>query len=186
MELEFYGATGGVTGSCHILRIGGKQILLDCGLLQGRREVEEKNKLPFPFDPKTVDAVVLSHAHIDHSGRLPLLVKRGFAGPIYTQNASKDLCKVLLQDSASLAERDANYQNRKKRKKGGEQVEPLYTRNDALQAVGKMIGMRYGEKKTIFSDVDLVGRGDVPGYLTEHDHRLGKYLGLDLAVRPNR
>jgi len=107
MELEFFGAAGEVTGSCHILRVNGKQFLLDCGLIQGSREQEARNRDPFPFDPAEIDAVVLSHAHIDHSGRLPLLVKSGFVGPIHTHNATKDLCAILLEDSASLQERDA-------------------------------------------------------------------------------
>ena len=85
MELEFFGAAGEVTGSCHIVRCAGHQILLDCGMIQGSREAEARNQEPFPFDVRDLDAVVLSHAHIDHSGRLPLLVKRGYAGPIYAQ-----------------------------------------------------------------------------------------------------
>ena len=93
MELEFYGATGEVTGSCHILHIGGRQVLLECGLVQGGRQQQARNREDFPFDPRKVDAVVLSHAHIDHSGRLPLLVQRGFAGPIYAQSATADFCR---------------------------------------------------------------------------------------------
>ena len=82
MELEFYGAAGMVTGSCHIVRVGQMTLLLDCGLIQGSRKDEQRNHEPFPFDPERIDAVILSHAHIDHSGRLPLLVKRGYRGPI--------------------------------------------------------------------------------------------------------
>ena len=114
MELEFYGAASGVTGSCHILKVGRHRVLLDCGLIQGSREEEERNRQPFPFDPAAIDAVVLSHAHLDHSGRLPLLVQQGFRGPIYTQNATRDLCDVLWQDAAGLEERDAEYHNRRR------------------------------------------------------------------------
>ena len=153
MEMEFYGATGGVTGSCHILRIGNHQLLLDCGLVQGRRREEESNREPFPFDPRELDAVILSHGHIDHSGRLPLLVKRGFSGPIYTQNATKDLCNVMLLDSASLAERDVKYENRKRERKGKTAIEPLYTQRDATNAVNNMEGLRYREKKEILPGV---------------------------------
>ena len=107
MQLEFFGAAGEVTGSCHILRVAGRQLLLDCGMIQGDHDAPARNRLPFPFDPTTIDAVVLSHAHIDHCGRLPLLVKRGFRGPIYTNKACADLVPILLRDSANLAMRDA-------------------------------------------------------------------------------
>ena len=153
MEIEFYGATSGVTGSCHILRANGHLILLDCGLIQGSRKDEERNRDPFPFDAAAVDAVVLSHAHIDHSGRLPLLVKRGFNGPIYTQYATRDLCGVLLQDSASLAERDVRYENRRRARKGQEPLEPLYDQQDAKKALGEMVGLRFRERCDILPGV---------------------------------
>jgi metallo-beta-lactamase family protein len=107
MQLEFFGAAGEVTGSCHILRVAGRQVLLDCGMVQGGRDATARNQLPFPFDARAIDAVVLSHAHIDHCGRLPLLVKRGFRGPVYTNAACADLVPILLRDSAHLAMRDA-------------------------------------------------------------------------------
>ncbi len=112
MELEFFGAAGEVTGSCHILRVGGRQLLLDCGMIQGGRDATERNREPFPFDARKIDAVVLSHTHIDHCGRLPLLVKRGFRGPIYTNPACADLVPILLKDSAYLAIREAERMNR--------------------------------------------------------------------------
>jgi metallo-beta-lactamase family protein len=107
MQLEFFGAAGEVTGSCHILRVGGRELLLDCGMIQGGRDAPERNHMPFPFDARAIDAVVLSHAHIDHCGRLPLLVKRGFRGPIHTNTACAELVPILLTDSAKLAMRDA-------------------------------------------------------------------------------
>lgn len=158
MELEFFGAAAGVTGSCHILRIGGKQLLLDCGLIQGRHEEEERNREPFPFDPQEIGAVVLSHAHIDHSGRLPLLVKQGFRGPIYTQSATHDLCEVLLLDSASLAARDAEYENRKRARQDEVPIEPLYSREDVEGTIGRMQGLRYGERRGILPGVELCYR----------------------------
>jgi metallo-beta-lactamase family protein len=112
VELEFFGAAGEVTGSCHILRVNGRQLLLDCGMIQGGRDAPERNLLPFPFDADAIDAVVLSHAHIDHCGRLPLLVKRGYRGPIHTNAACADLLPILLNDSAELAARDAERRNR--------------------------------------------------------------------------
>lgn len=131
MNLEFFGAAGEVTGSCHILRVGDKTVLLDCGLIQGSRADEERNAQPFPFDASKIDAVVLSHAHLDHCGRLPLLVKRGFKGPIFAQSASCDLVAVLLADAARLEERDASYQSRKL----GKRVKPLFTEEQATGAV---------------------------------------------------
>ena len=156
MELEFYGATQGVTGSCHILRANGHTILLDCGMIQGTKQAEAYNKSPFPFKTKEIDAVVLSHAHIDHSGRLPLMVKLGYKGPIYTQNATKDLCDILFQDAAGLAQRDAEYQNKKLRKRGKkETIEPLYDKRDAKIAFERMQGFRYRQKHEILPGISV-------------------------------
>jgi metallo-beta-lactamase family protein len=121
MDIEFFGAAGEVTGSCHILRVNGHTVLLDCGLIQGSRKDEARNADPFPFDAAAVDAVVLSHAHLDHCGRLPLLVKRGFRGPVYAQEATCELAAILLADAAHLAERDAEYQTRKTGKRVAKQ-----------------------------------------------------------------
>ena len=151
MELEFYGATRRVTGSCHILRAGGFTILLDCGLVQGNHETEAINREPFPFDPGEIDAVVLSHGHIDHSGRLPLLVNRGFRGPIYTHQATIELCHVLLKDSASLAEHDAQY----KRRHGHADAEPLYTVDEAMRAIEHMKGLLYGQRQEIMPGITV-------------------------------
>ncbi len=145
MELEFFGAAGEITGSCHILRVNGHQVLLDCGLIQGGRRNEARNRDPFPFQAADIDAVVLSHAHIDHSGRLPLLVKRGFRGPIYAQNASRDLCRILLADAASLQEMEAERDNRRRERKGLSKVKPLYTIADADETVQQLKGKRYNE-----------------------------------------
>ncbi|MET0025253.1 MAG: MBL fold metallo-hydrolase [Sedimenticola sp.] len=155
MEVEFYGAASGVTGSCHIVRTGNRTILLDCGLIQGRREEMEKNRRPFPFSPDEISAVILSHGHIDHSGRIPLLVKQGYQGPIYAQNATADLCDILLQDSAFLQEKDAQYTNKRLKRKKKPLIEPLYTVDDAKTALTNMVGLRYGEKKEILPGVTL-------------------------------
>ena len=104
MQIEFHGAAGGeVTGSCHLVEAAGKRILLDCGMIQGSRAAEARNLEPFGFDPATIDALILSHAHIDHIGRVPLLVKRGFRGPVFAQAATCDLLPIMLLDAASLA-----------------------------------------------------------------------------------
>ena len=155
MHIEFYGATSGVTGSCHILRANGHTILLDCGLIQGRREEMEKNRNPFPFAPDEISAVVLSHGHIDHSGRIPLLVKQGYSGPIYTQNATGDLCDILLQDAAYLQEKDAQYENKWRKRKKKPLIEPLYTTDDASAALKNIVGLRYREKREILPGIQL-------------------------------
>jgi metallo-beta-lactamase family protein len=155
MELQFYGATAKVTGSSHILRVNGYTVLIDCGLIQGSREDEAINLQPFPFDPASVNAVVLTHGHIDHSGRLPLLVKQGFTGPVYTQQATVDLCKVLLLDSASLAERDAEYHRKHPETRADKYAEPLYTREDTLRALNTMIGLPYDEKQNILPGISI-------------------------------
>ena len=141
MKLEFFGAAAEVTGSCHILHIDGKKVLLDCGLIQGSRRDEERNRDPFPFDASKIDAVVLSHAHLDHCGRLPLLVKRGFRGPVFAQEASCELVAILLADAAHLAERDAAYRSRKT----GKKVKPLYTFAEGEKVIQQMRGRKYRE-----------------------------------------
>jgi metallo-beta-lactamase family protein len=129
MKLTFHGAAGGVTGSQHKLESGGATILLDCGMFQGRRKEAEKKNREMPFPARSIDAVVLSHAHIDHSGRLPLLVQQGFHGPIYTTPATIDLCASMLRDTAHIAESDTAFVNR--HHPGEEPVEPLFTMADA-------------------------------------------------------
>jgi len=156
MQIEFYGATSGVTGSCHILRANGQMVLLDCGLIQGKREIEAKNRDPFPFAVDEISAIVLSHGHIDHSGRIPLLVKQGYSGPIYMQNATSDLCEILLLDSASLQARDAQYENKWRKHKKKPPLEPLYSIEDVQQALENIVGLRYREKREILPGISSV------------------------------
>jgi metallo-beta-lactamase family protein len=138
MKLRFWGAAKTVTGSMHILELNGKRVLLDCGLYQGRRrEAEERNR-NLPFDAREVDAVVLSHAHIDHSGNLPMLYKQGFRGPIYSTAATADLCEAMLKDSAFVQEKDCEFLNKRRHRRrmiGAETDDrqdcPLYTVEDA-------------------------------------------------------
>lgn len=155
IQVEFFGATGEVTGSCHLVTVGSHKILLDCGLIQGRQQDEARNKEDFPFDPASIDAVVLSHAHIDHSGRLPLLVKAGFEGTIYTHRASRDLCKIMLKDSAFLYEKDVEWENRKRARKGLKPVEPVYTIDDATRALTHFKGLVYEKPTKILPNVRL-------------------------------
>lgn len=129
MELTFYGATATVTGSKTLVEAGGLKLLVDCGLFQGFKTLRERNWAPLPFDPASLDAVLLTHAHIDHSGALPLLTRNGFKGKVWTSSASADLCEVLLQDTAHLQEEEARYRNRHKATRH-EPAQPLYTVRD--------------------------------------------------------
>ena len=155
IEVKFLGATGEVTGSCHLVTVGKHKILLDCGLIQGRKKDEERNRAEFPFDPASIDAVVLSHAHIDHSGRLPLLVKAGFRGTIYTHRACRDLCRIMLKDSAFLYQKDVEWENRKRARKGLELVEAMYNIEDAAIAMKQFKGLVYQQKTRILPNVTL-------------------------------
>ena len=155
MHIEFHGAAGEVTGSCHLIEVGGRRVLLDCGLIQGRREDEARNRDPFPFDPRGLDAVVLSHSHIDHSGRIPLLVKAGYRGPIYTHRASRDLCQIMLKDAAYLNEREAEWENKKRERKGMRLVTPLYDMREAQVAVRRFKVLEYDEEREILPGVRL-------------------------------
>jgi len=163
--LEFYGAAGEVTGSLHVLRTPGHNVLLECGLIQGGRKAEKRNHDPFPLSTDEIDAVVLSHAHIDHSGRIPLLVKRGYQGPIFAQNATRALCGIMLPDSGYISEKDAEWENKKRKKNGKAPVEALYTRADAEMCLSQLQGFRYEE----FFDV-------VPGVRARF-HDAGHILG---------
>jgi metallo-beta-lactamase family protein len=139
VEIEFAGAAREVTGSCHILRINGSTVLLDCGMFQGHRAEARAKNATLPVDPHAVDAVVLSHAHIDHSGRLPFLTARGYTNPIFCTAATRDLAAVMLADSAHIQEKDAEYLARRNR----EAVAPLYGMRDATATVDRMVGLPY-------------------------------------------
>ncbi len=145
MDISFFGATGTVTGSKYLLSIDKQKILIDCGLYQGLKELRLRNWQPLPFDPKTVDAVILTHAHIDHSGYLPLLVKNGFKGPIYCTYGTKDLCDILLMDSAKIQEEDASFTNKHNLSKHNPAL-PLYTVQDAINALKQFVPVGYNKK----------------------------------------
>lgn len=155
MEIQSCGAAQEVTGSCHLIKVGDKTVLLDCGLIQGRKKDEDRNRKPFPFDAAKLDAVILSHAHIDHSGRLPLLIKQGFTGPIYTHEASADLCKTLLKDSAYLNYKNTQWENKHRARKGKKLLEPLYEREDAEKALNQFSTLEYGQQKEIVPGVTI-------------------------------
>ncbi len=145
MRIHFHGAARTVTGSQHLLEINGARLLLECGLFQGRRADTYARNLHFPFEPRSVDAVVLSHAHIDHSGNLPNLVKQGYEGPIYVTPATRQLTAVMLRDSGHIQESDAEFVNRKRAARGEEPIEPLYTQADAERVAEYLTEIEYDQ-----------------------------------------
>ena len=152
MKLSFFGADQCVTGSCHCLEVNGKKILVDCGLQQGRDEVSNAE---FPFAAGSVDYVLITHAHIDHSGRVPMLIKQGFRGQILTTRLTADLMDIMLLDSAHIQESDAEWKNRKAARSGAPHVEPLYTIEDAAQVREYMTTCEYGQKVTLCEGVTV-------------------------------
>jgi metallo-beta-lactamase family protein len=153
VKIHFLGATRTTTGSMYLVEINGKRLLLECGLFQGHREETTQRNCCFPFDPRQIDAVVLSHAHIDHSGNLPNLVKQGYNGPIHCTDATRDLCSIMLIDSAHIQEQDALFVSKWHAKKHQPPVEPLYHVPDAEKAVKQLVGHSYDQT---FSPVDGV------------------------------
>lgn len=155
MQLEFHGAARTVTGSRHLIIVNGKKILLDCGMYQGKRSEGYARNKNFPFDPASIDILVLSHAHIDHSGNIPNLVKQGFKGDIVCTYATRDLCAVMLRDSAKIQQYDAQYVNKKRKKRNEPPIEPLYTMEDAVESLRYFMGMGYDRSREIMPGVTL-------------------------------
>lgn len=179
MRVCSLGAVGEVTGSCHLVEAGGHRFLLDCGMHQGTREDEQRNREPFDFDINTIDAVVLSHAHIDHSGRLPLLVRRGFRGPIWTHPATEGLLEIMLEDAANLAQMDAERMRRFGRPDAA--LGPVYDARDVQRTLKLVRGVEYCTPRQIAPGVTL----------TLHDagHILGSAIveiGEDTGAGPAR
>lgn len=145
MRISFHGAAGEVTGSCHLIETTAGRILLDCGMIQGGKERHERNRAPFPFDPADIDLVVLSHAHIDHSGRLPLLLEQGFGGRILTTTPTVGLVEILLADSGHIHEEDARWKIKRLEKKGEDAswVTPLFTRREALAVLEQLVAVEF-------------------------------------------
>ena len=172
MKIGFYGASGSVTGSCHYLEVSGKKILLDCGLYQGR-DMKERGNDRFEFNPAEIDYLILSHAHIDHSGRIPMLYKQGFRGQIICTPPTGDLSEVMLMDSAKIQEQDAARINRKKARAGQKEIEPLYTMLDAQKSMEHFLTLEYDKKMEIFPGLSLT--------FTDSGHMLGSaYTTLDI------
>jgi metallo-beta-lactamase family protein len=192
MNIQFIGAAQTVTGSMHLLHINGKKILLDCGLFQGRRaETFERNQ-KFLFDPKTISAVVLSHAHIDHAGNLPNLVKHGFSGNIFCTPATADLCRLMLMDSAHIQEKDTEFVNKKNKKKKLPPVEPLYTVEDVQQMLDLLVEIPYHSAFEVLTGVhaEYFDAGHILGsasvHITVQENGKEKHIGFTGDVgRPN-
>ncbi|MBX4262567.1 MBL fold metallo-hydrolase [Clostridium estertheticum] len=174
MKIQFYGAAKTVTGSCHILHINGKTVLLDCGLYQGKGEKVFANET-FDFNPKEVDYVILSHAHIDHSGRIPLLYKMGFKGEILSTQATMDLCSIMLPDSGHIHESEVEWKNKKRKRQGLKTLEPLYTFKLAELSLSLFRAFPYDEMINVFDGLKirfrdaghLLGSAIVELYMTE-------------------
>jgi len=155
MHIEFFGATREVTGSCFMLTVGDHKILVDCGMIQGSSSHERHNYDPFPFSVDEIDAVVLTHAHLDHSGRIPLLVKRGFSGPIYAHKATVDLCDILFQDAGFLNEKDARWQNKIRNNSDHDIIEPLFTKEEAKYAMRFFEPLDYSHIHTVMQGINV-------------------------------
>lgn len=143
VKLSFHGAARTVTGSCFLLETGGRRMLVDCGMFQGTKTIRELNYRDFPFDPRRIDAMLLTHAHIDHSGLVPKLVKHGFAGKIHATGPTVELCGVMLPDSGHIQETEVRQLNERNRKRGREEVVPIYTREDAERALERFSAVAY-------------------------------------------
>ena len=168
MQLKFFGAAGTVTGSRYLFEVAQKKILIDCGLFQGYKPLRLRNWAPFPVPPAEIDAVVLTHAHLDHSGYLPLLVKHGFRGRIFCTHATRHLCRILLRDSGHLQEKEAEYANRHGFSKHRPAL-PLYTQDDAERSLSH------------FSDIDFGDEHEVASRITVRFRRAGHILGAATA-----
>ena len=188
MRLNFHGAAQTVTGSQHLLEVNGSKLLLDCGLYQGHRDESYALNRNFSYDPKSLDAVILSHAHIDHSGNLPNLVKQGYNGPIYATRATADLADIMLRDSGHIQESDAEFINKKSR--GGEaRVEPIYTMVDAEQAAGHFHSVEYkqpfepvpGVTAQYFDAGHILGSAGLLLEINEHGRKVRFWFSGDIG-----
>src|SRR5262249_7177551 len=175
--LTFWGAAGGVSGSMHLLEVGNHKILLDCGLHRARREEARQRNAHFPFHPHQIDAVLLSHAHIDHCGNLPTLVRQGFSGPVFCTPPTRDLLRVMLADSAKIQEEDAAHINIALNY-AEPWVQPLYAHPDVERAFRQVVQVPYGK--------DIAVTTTVPFRFIEAGHILGSAMVSLIAAGPER
>ncbi|MDP6775193.1 MAG: MBL fold metallo-hydrolase [Candidatus Latescibacteria bacterium] len=155
MQITFCGGAQTVTGSQYVVSVNGQSILIECGLFQGRRDETYQRNRRHCYDPARIDAVVLSHAHIDHSGNIPNLVRNGYDGPIYSTAATADLCQIMLRDSAFLQSRDVEFVNKRRKRRGDGPIEPLYTIVDAEEAMSRFVGVQYDRRLNILPGVHV-------------------------------
>lgn len=174
--LSFYGAAGTVTGSSSMLETGGRRVLIDCGMFQGNKTVSALNDKPFPYAPSSVDCMVLTHAHIDHSGLIPKLVKHGFSGPIYATEATADLLDFMLMDSAAIQESETERTNRRRQRKGKDPIDPAYTKKDAEAALKLLQPREYEERFEVLPGIQT--------RLWNAGHMLGS-SSVDLRINEN-
>jgi len=193
MRLSFHGADRTVTGSCHLVECGGKRVLIDCGLRQGNRELGEENAAPFGFAPSEVDHVLLTHAHLDHCGRLPLLVARGFRGEIISTAATRELAHIVMLDAAHLQEEEARSRTHRQERHGGRgEARPLYTPRDALNSLqhfsrtaryGEALDVAPGVRATFFDAGHILGSASISLELEEGQRVRTVVFSGDLGTR---
>lgn len=176
MKIQFHGAARNVTGSKHLIEFGKRRILLDCGLFQGHGKETDILNRQFGFAPESIDAIILSHAHIDHSGLIPALVAQGFKGLIYCTAATKDLCTIMLHDSAHIQQYDTKFLNKKRVKHGKKPLKPLYDEEDVNKSLSLFRIVNYNEEFQVFSDLSI--------YLTDAGHILGSAI-VSLTIEEN-
>ncbi|MAR92262.1 MAG: MBL fold metallo-hydrolase [Pseudomonadota bacterium] len=188
-KLTFWGAAREVTGSCHLIESEGVRLLLDCGMHQGGHQSERRNGEPFPFEPKQLDAVVLSHGHLDHSGLLPRLFKTGYKGPVYCTEATRNLLAIMLEDAAGIHLRDVEWENKRRKRAGKPEIEPWYDMEDVLHVLEHCVGLPYHETHTINGHVKLqfhdaghiIGSAIVDLLIKEHGHSKKLVFSGDLG-----
>ncbi|NLY77992.1 MAG: MBL fold metallo-hydrolase [Tissierellia bacterium] len=193
MDINLFGAAKMVTGSNFLLRTDKYNILIDCGMFQGSKDIERLNYEPFPYDPKEIDFLFLTHAHIDHSGRIPKLVKEGFRGRIITTNPTYDLCKIMLIDSAKIQESDVEWENRKRQRAGKEPIEPLYSMEDAEYCLRYFEPYFYGQRIKINDNIQIrfrdaghiLGSSILEMWIKENNEEIKIVFSGDLGM-PNR
>jgi metallo-beta-lactamase family protein len=189
MKIYFSGANQTVTGSQHLIEVNGQRILLDCGMFQGHREEAYRRNLNFPFNPRSLDAMLLSHAHIDHSGNLPNLVKKGYTGPIYCTAATAELADLMLRDSGRIQESDAEFVNKKRARRGEPPIDPLYTQEDAEQVAPHLKRIPYGQlfqvikgvSATFFDAGHILGSAAIALDIEENGRKLRLWFSGDIG-----